>query len=252
VTVVNSSQITATLPIRPGGVTDVIVSNSDQLTGILRGGFTFASNPVVCSITPNSGTSAGGTPITITGGNFQAPATVSLGGTLATSVNVVGPTTITAVTAPRAGGTVNVVVTIPGPYSGTLANGFFYVAPSGNLDFYTMDPCRLVDTRTTDGPALTAQSNRVFNLTGKCGLPSAAKAISVNLTAVGPAGAGFLSLYPGNGIASTTSSLNFSAGQTRGNNAVVLLATDGTGRLGVRNGSAGTVHFVLDINGYFQ
>jgi hypothetical protein len=190
--------------------------------------------------------------VTITGGNFQAPATVSLGGAAATSVNVVSSTAITAVTAPRAGGTVDLVVTIPGPLSGTLPNAYFYVGPSGGLGFYTIDPCRVVDTRTTDGPALAGQSNRLFAVTGKCGVPSTAKAISVNLTAVGPASPGFLSLYPGNGIPSTASSLNFAAGQTRGNNAVVLLATDGSGRIGVRNGSAGAVNFVLDVNGYFQ
>jgi len=39
---------------------------------------------------------------------------------------------------------------------------------------------------------------------------------------------------------------------TRANNAVVLLATDGTGTIKVKNGSAGVVHFVLDVNGYFQ
>jgi hypothetical protein len=32
----------------------------------------------------------------------------------------------------------------------------------------------------------------------------------------------------------------------------VLLATNGTGTIKVKNGSAGTVHFVLDVNGYFQ
>lgn len=39
---------------------------------------------------------------------------------------------------------------------------------------------------------------------------------------------------------------------TRANNAVVLLATDGSGTIGVKNGSAKAVHFVLDVNGYFQ
>jgi hypothetical protein len=48
------------------------------------------------------------------------------------------------------------------------------------------------------------------------------------------------------------SSINFSAGVTRANNAIVPLATDGAGTIGVKNGSAGMVHFVLDVNGYFQ
>jgi hypothetical protein len=47
------------------------------------------------------------------------------------------------------------------------------------------------------------------------------------------------------------SNVNFSAAQTRGNNAIVFLATDGTGTIKVKNGSAGAVHVVLDVNGYF-
>jgi hypothetical protein len=36
---------------------------------------------------------------------------------------------------------------------------------------------------------------------------------------------------------------------TRANNAVVRLARDGT--INVKNGSAGSVHLVLDVNGFF-
>jgi len=75
----------------------------------------------------------------------------------------------------------------------------------------------------------------------------------VNLTAVEAAAAGHLTLFPGDGAGPpVASSLNFSAGQTRGNNAIVPLAGDGTGTISVRNGSAAAVHFVLDVNGYFQ
>jgi hypothetical protein len=38
----------------------------------------------------------------------------------------------------------------------------------------------------------------------------------------------------------------------RANNAVLVLAFDGSGRLNVFNGSNGTTHFILDVNGYFQ
>jgi hypothetical protein len=42
-----------------------------------------------------------------------------------------------------------------------------------------------------------------------------------------------------------------SPGVTRANNTIVPLATNG-GTLTVKNGSAGAVHFVLDVNGYMQ
>jgi hypothetical protein len=68
---------------------------------------------------------------------------------------------------------------------------------------------------------------------------------------VAPTAPGFIRLAPGNGL-SESSSINFATGQTRANNAVVMLATDGTGRVAASNGSAGTVHAILDVTGYFE
>ncbi len=125
-------------------------------------------------------------------------------------------------------------------------------------EFYTVTPCRLVDTRNpespTGGPALAAGSIRSFPVTGGvCGIPSTASAVSVNLTAVGAAAPGHLILYPGDAVnGPLVSNVNFTTGVTRANNAVVPLATDGTGAIKVKNGSVGAVHFVLDVNGYFQ
>ena len=82
--------------------------------------------------------------------------------------------------------------------------------------------------------------------------PAGAKALSVNLTVTQPAAGGYLVLFPANAEIPLTSSINFAAGQTRANNAVVGLAFDGSGGIKVQNGSGGTVHFILDVNGYFQ
>jgi N-acetylneuraminic acid mutarotase len=128
--------------------------------------------------------------------------------------------------------------------------------PAAN-DFHTVAPCRLVDTRDPAGPtggaALGGNTTDTFNVTGgACGVPAAAVAISVNVTAVGPAAAGSLTVYPGDWVsAPVVSNVHFSAGQTRSNNTIVCLATDGTGAVKVRNGSVGAVHVVLDVNGYF-
>ena len=64
--------------------------------------------------------------MTITGTNFAAGATVTIGGTAATAVTVVSSTSITATTPAHAAGAVPVVVTNPGNLSGTLATGFTY------------------------------------------------------------------------------------------------------------------------------
>ena len=134
VTVVNSTTITATTPAHAAGAVNVVVTNSDAQSGTLTNGYTYTSSnpaPTVSSISPTSGTTAGGTAVSITGTGFLAGATVSLGGTAATGVTVVNSTTITATTPAHAAGAVNVVVTNTDAQSGTLSNGYTYTTSTG-------------------------------------------------------------------------------------------------------------------------
>jgi hypothetical protein len=89
-----------------------------------------APAPVVSSVTPNSGITAGGTSLTISGNSFVSGATVTLGGAAATNVNVLNGTTITATTPAHAAGAVNLVVSNPDNQSATLSNGFTYTTPA--------------------------------------------------------------------------------------------------------------------------
>ncbi|MEY3366004.1 MAG: hypothetical protein RIS71_741, partial [Actinomycetota bacterium] len=98
-----------------------------------------AAAPSVSSVSGTSGTTAGGTSITITGSNFLAGATVTVGGAACTSVNVVSATSITCTTPAGTAGAQNIVVTNTDAQSATLSGGFTYVAaPSApstpNLD----------------------------------------------------------------------------------------------------------------------
>lgn len=115
----------------------------------------------------------------------------------------------------------------------------------------------MADTRgaagPSGGPALPPGSVRSFPVTGLCAIPSTATAVSLNVTAIQPAATGYLTLYAGDFVAAPfVSTLNFSAGQTRGSNSVVALAGDGSGTIKVKNGSAGVVDLVLDVSGYFK
>ncbi len=134
VTVVSSTSITATTPAHAAGVVNVVVSNPDAQNGTLTNGYTYTGTnpaPTVTLITPNSGTTGGGSRVTITGTGFLAGASVSLGGTAATGVTVVNSTSITANTPPHAAGPVNVVVTNTDAQSGTLTNGYTYTTSTG-------------------------------------------------------------------------------------------------------------------------
>jgi IPT/TIG domain-containing protein len=134
VNVAGSTSITATTPAHAVGAVTVMVTNTDTQNGSLTDGYTYtASNPAptVTSITPNTGTTAGGTSVTITGTGFLAGATVSLGGVAATGVNVVGSTSITATTPAHTAGAVSVVVTNTDAQSGLLNNGYTYTTSTG-------------------------------------------------------------------------------------------------------------------------
>ena len=258
---VNSGKLTATTPAHAVGVMDVVVFNPDNSTGTLQIGFTYTSGPPppsVTAISPNSGTTLGGKAVTITGGSFANGATVSIGGVAATGVSFVNAATLTATTGAHATGTVNVVVTNPDAQTGTLASGYFYVPPPTSSSFFTVTPCRILDTRNANGPfggpiLGGGGARRVFNVVAApCGIPASAKALSINVTAIQGATAGSLTLYPGNGLPTGTTSIHFAAGQTIANNGVLYLATDGTGSFGVENDAVGSVHFILDVNGYLQ
>lgn len=128
--------------------------------------------------------------------------------------------------------------------------------PAGAADFYTLPPCRVIDTRQADGalggPPLYPSAERAFAVAGACGIPATARALAVNLTVTSPAGAGYLQVYPGNSFLPETSVINFTAGETRANNAVVGLATDGTATLKARAETTGKLHLLVDVVGYFQ
>ena len=125
VVVVSATQITATAPAGTVGAVTVTVTNPGGLSGSLTNGFTYGA-PTVSSVSPNTGSTAGGTAVTITGTNFATGATVTFGTAAATSVVVASATRITATTPAGTAGAVTVTVTNVGGQSGSLANGFTY------------------------------------------------------------------------------------------------------------------------------
>ena len=118
------------------------------------------------------------------------------------------------------------------------------------LDFHTVEPCRLIDTRTAGGP-LNSGAPRTIAAAGSCNIPDDAVALSVNLTVLTPAVSGRVVLYAAGTPTPGTSSISFGAGPTRANNALVSLGPGGLEALATLNG-AGQVDVILDVNGYFK
>lgn len=121
--------------------------------------------------------------------------------------------------------------------------------------FYTMTPCRLLDTRNPNGPlggpAIPMNGERVFQASGTCGIPSSAKSLAINVSVVGPPAVGFLTLYPSDSPRPGTSTINYSTGKTRANNAILSLSS--TGQFTIFNFNAvGATHALVDVVGYFE
>jgi hypothetical protein len=89
---------------------------------------TVACAPAVTSISPNIGSTTGGTAVTISGANFSGATAVNIGGNPVTSFTVIGATSIGAVTPAGTSGAKDVVVVTPGG-TATGAGLFTYMSP---------------------------------------------------------------------------------------------------------------------------
>ncbi|MFJ1270234.1 IPT/TIG domain-containing protein, partial [Legionella lytica] len=116
-----------------------VVVNNGVSNAVLSGGFTYQpAAPTLVSISPNSGSMAGGAAVTVSGTNFTPSTSLTIDGIAATSITVVNATTLTAVTpAYVSGSLVKNVVVNNGVGSATLINGYTYVATTPSISGVT-------------------------------------------------------------------------------------------------------------------
>ena len=152
---------------------------------------------------------------------------------------------------------------------GLLAFAGEAAAQSGPYQFYPLSPCRVVNTRRTEAPALPALAERTFtikegNESGSdplkpCGVPTDAKAVALNVTIAqlpAPAvpTAGYVTLWPADlATRPTVSTINFAATDgALANGAVVPLGATTPDIKAFFGGAAGNIHLLLDVTGYFR
>ncbi len=124
--------------------------------------------------------------------------------------------------------------------------------------FNSLVPARLVDTRaggaTIDGAgsgagALTAAGTLKVGVLGRGGVPaSGVGSVAVNVTAVAPTAAGFVTVYPEGDARPNASSVNVVAGVTRANLVIAKVGADG--KIAVYNQN-GSTQLVVDVVGWF-
>lgn len=117
-------------------------------------------------------------------------------------------------------------------------------------EFVNLAPCRLADTRDLPGPyggpVLAGGIPRDFTITGQCGIPANATAVSFNFTVTQPVAAGHLTVWPAGGAFPPVSTLNYIAADVA-NAAIVPLGAGGA--ISVQPLVA--THLVIDVNGYY-
>ncbi|MFC8615619.1 right-handed parallel beta-helix repeat-containing protein [Micromonospora purpureochromogenes] len=147
-------------------------------------------------------------------------------------------------------GTTHVVADLAG-YFGSAASG-------ANQVYVPYGPTRIADTRDDSGwiKVVAGQLSRYqkapfavkseTGCSGECPRPTAAV---LNLTVTAPTAAGVLTAYPADEAAPTASNVNFVAGETASNLAVVKVGANG--QVAAFNNSSGYTHAIVDQSGYF-
>ncbi|WP_181804146.1 IPT/TIG domain-containing protein [Streptomyces shenzhenensis] len=193
--------------------------------------------PVVTSVSPSQGSSAGGTTVTINGSGLTGAVAVRFGSALASNVVVVSDTQITATT-PAGAGTVDVTVTGPGGTSTQTVTFTYTAAPAPSITSLVPSSGAAAGGTTVviNGTNLSGATLVLFGAS-----PGAITNVTpTQVTVITPAGSGTVNVTvttPGgvsNALpytytfvpAPVIDSVNPSAGPMLGGNTVVITGTD--------------------------
>jgi hypothetical protein len=136
-------------------------------------------------------------------------------------------------------------------------------ALSNDLVYTPIQPCRILDTRSSAGGAIPANTTRSFisinssNFSSQggsatnCGtMGLAATAVAINLTAVTPTNAGYATAFPFGTTQPVAASVNYAAGDIV-NNALIVQIPNPLSSFDFSVYSFAQSHYVADIVGYF-
>jgi uncharacterized protein YhjY with autotransporter beta-barrel domain len=213
--------------------------------------------PTVTGINPASGTTAGGTAVTITGTNFTGATAVTIGGAAATGVSVVDANTITATLPAGSAGTADVAVTGPDG-TGTGSGLFTYVPPPAVT---SVSPG---SGPTTGGTTVTITGTGFTGTTGVTigGAPATSVTVSsdTSITVVTPSGTAgaqdvVVSRANGSGTGSglftyvaapAVSAVSPASGAAAGGTSVVITGSNFTGASAVNFGANAATSYTVD------
>ncbi|MEU7966498.1 IPT/TIG domain-containing protein [Streptomyces sp. NPDC049097] len=187
-------------------------------------------------ISPNQGSTGGGTLVTITGTNLSNTSAVTFGAKPATAVTNVSPTQVTAVS-PSGTGSVGVTVTTPGGTSNPVP--FFYVgAPFKSSLSESAGPLAGGNTITVNGTGLSTATSVSFG--GNTATPTVVSDAAITVAVPAGAAAGPVSVSvttaggTNNGLSytyiddPTITTITPTTGPTSGGTALTIVGTNFT------------------------
>ena len=133
-----------------------------------------------------------------------------------------------------------------GPASAAAARAIVPVVPGRILETRSGPNDRTVDGVQQGSGAVVGGGEVVLRVGGRHGVPGDASAVILNVTAVAPEAAGFLTVYPCGSPRPLSSSVNYSAGQVVPNAVLAKLGEGGA----VCIWTKATTHVLADVTGY--
>ncbi|MGA2715689.1 MAG: protease pro-enzyme activation domain-containing protein [Bryobacteraceae bacterium] len=254
----SSTTLTAQIPasdLTSQGTAQITVANA---TGPASNSVPFiispaSAGPTITSVSPSSAPAGSPTvTVTITGSGFTSSASASLNG-FSLGTAFISSTTLTAqITASDLTSQGTGQITVANA-TGSASNSVpFVVTPNSSLQFLTVTPCRIMDTRNANGPLggpfISGATTRTIPIASStCGIPANASAYSLNFTVVPRGALNYLSVWPTGQTQPLVSTLNSQDGSVIANAAIVPAGTGGA----INAYATNDTDLVVDINGYF-
>ncbi|MBD2760535.1 CHAP domain-containing protein [Yimella sp. cx-573] len=142
-------------------------------------------------------------------------------------------------------------INAPGTKGGNIELGNATATISPALPkFASLAPSRILDTRSGNGAPtgmVPAGGKIDLQVTGRGGVPAGASAVVLNVTAVQPAGWGYLTAWPAGAAKPTASNVNYVAGLNIPNLVVAKIGAGGK----VSIASSARSHILADVAGYY-
>ncbi|MFJ9907923.1 LamG-like jellyroll fold domain-containing protein [Streptomyces sp. NPDC101152] len=132
----------------------------------------------------------------------------------------------------------------------------YYTTSTTGQKFHTLNPTRLVDTRSGIGGSTGAVAALgTYTLTASTTqqvTTATTPTLAAMLTVTNTAGSGYSTAYPTSVGKSNpaTSNINWGTGDTLAN--LTLTPTDTSGQISIYNNSSGNVDFIVDCSGYYS